>query len=276
MDPVINLFYNESGSYAKNLQFEVLILITFITAFLFIYAPKTYGFVILLLALLYFISNNYINLQTSKFDDFNKITMTKLQSLQDISNKYILSLGKLGYKPKIVNNLLNNNKLDSLYLDANLISFLYSIIDLNSFNSKEFFFLLENTNNILKIRRQIEDYINANNGKTPENIAQMFESAINLKTKAINNVHNFIYSVPKINKMFQYIEDIIDRYSVLISRNTDIINSYYQYHLKNTKINTMTKFVSYNETKPFNIHENYPIHVTKNKNDKLKTLKFYI
>lgn len=276
MDPILDLFYNKSGTHAKNLQFEVISLAVIISIFLFIYTPKTYGFVILLIVFLYFISLNYVKLNNAKIYDFNQITMIKLQTLQDISNKYILSLSKLGYSQKVINNLLNNNKLDALYLDANLISFLYSISELNQFNSKEFFALLKNTNNILKIKGQIEDYINSNNGETPENIAEMFQNTLQLKTNAINNLHNFIYSVPKIKKMFTYIEDVIDRYSVLISRNTDTINLYYKYHLKNTKINTMTKFVSYNETKPFDINENYSVNPTKHKNLNEKLLNFYV
>jgi len=275
MDPIIKLF-SDSSSYAKNLQFEVILLSVFISIFLFIYTPKTYGFVILLLALLYFISFNYINLKNSSIDDFNEITMIKLQTLQDISNKYILSLSKLGYDHKVISKLLQANKLDSLYIDANLISFLYSITDLNQFNNKEFFNLLKNTNNILKLRSQIEEYYNSNNGDIPENISQMFEISLQIKTNAINNVHNFIYSIPKTNSMFKYLENIIDRYSVLISRNTDIIHFYYKKALDMKEINTMTKFVSYNEAKPFDIYENYPINITKNKDTNQKLLNFYV
>lgn len=276
MDPILDLFYNKSGTYAKKLKFEVIGLSVIIALFLFIYTPKTYGFIILLLAFLYFISRNYVAVNNSNINDFNEITMIKLQTLQDISNKHILSLSKLGYSQKVITNLLNNNKLDALFLDANLISFLYSVSELNQFNSKEFFSLLKNTNIILKLRLQIENYINSNNGETPENIAEMFQISLQVKTDAINNLHNFIYSVPKIQKMFKYIEDVIDRYSVLISRNTDIINSYYKYHLKNTKVNTMTNFVSYNTTKPFDINENYPLNPTKNKNLNSKLLNFYV
>lgn len=276
MDPVLNLFYNQNSIYARNLQFEVILICVFISIFLFIYTPKTYGFIILLLGLLYFVSLNYVNLKSTEINDFNKITMIKLETLQDISNKYVLSLSKFGYSKKIIDNMLKRNTLDSLYLDANLISFIYSLIDLNNFNNREFFLLLKNTNNILKIRRQIEEYIDENNGETPENIAEMFQIAIQHKTNAINNVHNFIYSVPKINKMFKYIENTIERYNVLISRNTDIINSYYLYHLKNNKINTMTNFVSYNTTKPYDVIENHPIIVTKDKNENLKSLQFYV
>jgi len=277
MDPLFDFFYNQSSLYAKKLQFEIILVSLVISIFLFVYTPKTYGFIILLLALLYFISTNYLKLKTNEINDFNKLTMFKLQTLQDISNKYILSLKKLGYDEKVINNMLQNNKLDSLFLDSNLISFLYSIIDLNTYNSQEFFHLLKNTNNVMKIRKQIEDYINLNDDhKAPENIAEMFQKALQYKTNAINNVHNFIYSVPKITKMFNYVNDIIDRYSVLISRNTDIIDKYYQYHLKNTPINTMTNFVSYNTTKPFDIYENYPTHITKNKYLQNQKLDFYV
>jgi hypothetical protein len=276
MDQLIDLFYNQKSSYSKQLKFEVILLGAAISIFLLTYARQTYGFVILLFALIYFMGLNYVKLKNSEVTDFNKITMIKLQTLQDLSNKYILTLSKLGVSKKAIDKMLNDNKLDSLYIDANMISFLYSLIDLYKFNDKEFFMLLKHTNNILKIRRQIEEYIDANDGATPENIAEMFEISLQHKTKAINSVHNFIYSVPKINVMFKYIEEILERYSVLISRNTDIIHSYYKYHLKNTKINTMTKFVNYNTTKHFDIYENTPINVTKNKDLISKPLDFYL
>lgn len=276
MDPLFDLFYNQKTTYAKKLQFQIIIIMICISLFLFVFVRNNYGFLILLFAFLYFVSSNYLQMKKSEITDFNQITMIKLQTLQDISNKYILSLSKLGYSQKAIDTMLKNNILDSLYLDANLISFLYSIIDINEFNPREFFILLKNTNNLLRIRRQIEEYIDSNNGETPENISEMFEMALQYKTYAKNNMHNFIYSIPKMQKMFKYIENIIERYTLLISRNTDIINAYNQYHLKNTNINTMTKFVSYNNTKPFDIYENYSSNITKNKNFKNKSFDFYV
>ena len=269
MDKLTNLFVNESSTYARNLQFETILIVLSIAFFLTISAPKTYGFVILLIFLLYYIANSYVTIKTSTIDDFNKITMIKLQTLQDTTNNYILKLSKTRYKnnPKLIKTLLDKYQLNCLYLDANLISFLYYIIDINKYNPQEFFTLLNGTNNILCLRKQIEEYYESNK-QLPENISEMFESSIQLKTKVINNMHNFIYTIPKSTLMYQYVNDITQRFIVLITRNTDAINYYYKKAL-NQKPTTMTKFVSYNTTKPFDPHLNHD-------SNQHKLIDFYI
>jgi hypothetical protein len=254
MANILELFTKESGLYVKNLRFETLAFLIFISALFMIYTPKTYGFVIILLAFLYFVGNIYVQIKTSTIEDFNKITMFKLNSLQDIQNKYVSSLSFLN--KKLMNQMLTKNKLDCLYLDANLISFLYSILELNTYNPQEFYIFLKGINNILCIRKQIEDFYKANN-QLPENISEMFEISLQLKTNVINNLQNFIYSIPKSNKMYNYLNDVLSRFIVLISRNTDIIHFYYKKSLKINKISTMTKFISYDTTKPFDQLSNH-------------------
>jgi hypothetical protein len=243
------------------------------------YFSKTYGFVIILIVFALYISNSYVNIQNTFVNDFNKITMVKLQLLQDKMYQHInkkLNLIKSSDSKYIltqeeIRKIYENNQLDSLYIDANMIYFLESIISLYDYDSYTFYSLLKSTNNILKIKRQIDEFYAAN--KTyPINISEMFESALELKTNALNNIHNFIYSVPKSNTMFTYINKITHRYNILISRITDSIYKSYKNSIYLNGIDTSTKFVSYNKTKPYDYKLNHPL--VPNAEDKL--IQFYL
>lgn len=276
---IIDLFINEYGTYNKHLQFEVIVLMFIIIVLFTTYFNKTYAFVIILLSFALFVANSYVNIKKSEIGDFNEETMYKLNILQDRVNetvsRKIESLNNYRYKSQLkkvdIQKLYESNQLDSLYIDANMIHFLYSIVDLYEYNDIEFTLLLKGTNNILKIRKQIEEYYESNN-QYIENIAEMLEITMNLKSQVLNNVHNFIYSVPKMNKMYTYIDNVIDRYNVLISRNIDIIYTMYKYSIKKNGVTTFTKYISYNKTKPYDIATNYDY--TRKHSDKI-VIPFY-
>ena len=261
-----NLFINKHGNYAKLLQFEVIFIIIDIIIFFNYFFKNSYGFVIILLIFAIFIANNYVSVKDSTVNDFNHITILKLNTLQSKTNDYINSKlnlisntnSKQKLSPTDTQKIYKNNELDSLYIDSNLIHFLYSILPLYEYNNYEFYMLLKATNNILKIRKQIETYYDENKDY-PLNIAEMFEESLKLRANAINNVHNFIYTAPKVNKMYTYLNDIIDRYATLISRNTDSINQYYKDNLNLHGFNSSSKVVSYNTTKPYDATQNHSL-----------------
>lgn len=256
---LIELFQNKTGYYNKQIKFEVILLSIGIILLLTRSFDKTYAFVIILLAFVLFISNTYVNIKNNSLGDFNKITMFKLNSLKNKTDDYSqykmrqFYQGKLAKTKQSVNSMENSqysNKLNSLYIDSNMIHFLYSILPLYQYNPNEFFLLLKNTDQLLQIKKEISEFYEANK-KYPENIAEMFEISIGLKTSGINHLHNFIYSVPKLNRMYNYMNNVVDRYNILISRNTDDIHKAYLHHNKLTGINNSTKIVSYNTTKPY-------------------------
>jgi hypothetical protein len=86
--------------------------------------------------------------------------------------------------------------------------------------------LLKGTNNILKLRKEIEDFYGFEK-KYPENIHEMLQIAMQLKINCMNNIQNFIYSVPKTKKMYTYIDNIIQTYNILITKNIKIIHKYH-------------------------------------------------
>lgn len=273
-----NLFLEKHGSYYRMLQFETISIFVIILIFFTYFFNKNYGFVIILLGFALYLSDAYIGVKNNKVENFNEITMVKLDTLKSLSNKF------LDEKMKIIRNsnpqnmssdeikrVYNKNDLDSLYMDANLIHFLFSIKELANYNLNEFFELLRGTNSILKIKRDIDEYYNSN-GYYPENTSEMLESALELRRNTVNNLHNFIYTIPKMNKMYEYLSKSTERYSVLISRVTDWIHSAYNKNIETRGINANTKFVTYNQTKPYDYKENYSNVQTKND---FKTKSFY-
>lgn len=272
------LFLKDHGSFSKNLQFQTLVVFVIVLIFFTKFFNKTYGFVIILIIFALYLANTYVVINNDKTNDFNSLTMVKLQTLQSKSYEYIenkIRLVKNTNTQSLPTNqlqkLYKENELDALYIDANLIHFLYSIIALSEYNSELFFLLLKGTNTILRIKRDIDRYYESN-GEYPENTSELLESALQIRSNTINNLHNFIYTVPKTSKMYTYINDSIERYNVLISRITDNIHNSYKNNIRLRGINTTTKFVSYNNTKPFDPLQNHSIQPHQEQN----VLQFYV
>ena len=255
IQPLIDTLFNNNLNDVnkKNDIFKtlvVIVLVCFIVTYMF---PNNQSYIIILFLFALWVTNNYIVYNSKNISIKNNVIMYHLNVLQEITNKYIdTKIKEKNHKlsKEVVNKIYKNNELNSLYIDSNMIEFLFSIKKLSEWSLPEFYLLLKGTNNILKIRNEIEEYYNANK-EYPENIYQMFEQSLILRTNTINNVHRFIYNVPKTDLLYNYIDRIIERYIVLISRNTDKIYQYIQNNIKITGINTDTKFISYNTIKPY-------------------------
>ena len=135
-------------------------------------------------------------------------------------------------------------------MNSNLIEFLYSITSLYDYNPNEFHLLIIGTNNILKLQLEIEQMI-SEGGPFPENIQEMLQTAIQLRTNCMNNIQNFIYSVPKIKVMYNFIDTVSNTYYSLISKHLTQINAYYKLNIKQNGINSMTTFININENGDF-------------------------
>lgn len=276
MDNLQNLFTKQHGSFFKSLQFNTIVVFLIVVFFFTYYFKNSYGFVIILIVFALFVSNSYVNVETEKVSDFNEITLAKLQKLQNFINSVLENklrlLNKKMLTPREKQKLYRSNVLDSLYIDANIIHFLESILPMAKYNETQFLLILNGTNNILKIKKEIDTYYNSN--KTyPENTSELFQTANNLKINVINDIHEFIYTIPKNQTMRNYLRDIIDRYSVLIGRVTDSIHRSYKNNIKQRGINASTNFVSYDQTKPFDELSNHPT-IPELNNNKLQ--RFYI
>lgn len=198
--------------------------------------PKTYAFVIILVVFVFFMMDTYVRVENDTLNDVNKMTMLHLIKLQ---NK-MLEYERQREKRFKVTRGFKKEALDSLFIDASLIHFLHSLLPLYEYNPGEYYLLLKGANRILKIRKSVEDYYAANEA-TPDNIAETLEIALELRTKTINNIHTFIYTVPKQRQMYTFVEKAIEQYAYIID---DSINAIHQYYLLSVKnINTSTKFI---------------------------------
>ena len=298
MDNLINLFINEHGQYKNNFKIQVILLFIFVLIVFYKINFNTGIYVILAISFSLYISNIYVKVNTTQnndLDDDNKKTFIKLNTLQSkvythIHNQIILANVSgliLSKNDQIA--LFNKNKLDSLYIDSTLIHFFYSILPLYEYNSNEFYLLLKGTNNILKLQKEIQDYYLSNKDNTQqysqklpsfrtdplpkieskflENLSEMFEIAIQLKTESLNSLQNIIYSVPKTTKMYTYIDNAIQRYTILINRHLDIFQKYNNDSIQFTGITNKTKFINYKHTKGFDRSVNHPIIPTKEPNN---------
>ena len=265
IQPLLNTLFNKNNINkdvdGKNNFFRVIVLIV-LTCFILTYMfPSHYGFIVTLLLFAILIANNYIIYNSKDVFNRNKMIMYHLNTLQEITNTYI-DQKLINKNVNLISNLTqkeikeiyNRNKLDSLYIDSNMIEFLYSIKKLAEWDLPSFYLLLKGVNNILKLENEIEVYYEES-GKYPENIYQMFEQTLLLRSNTINNVHTFIYNIPKLNVLYDYLDKIINRYMILISRHTDKIYCYVQNHIKIIGINNETKFITYNTIKPYDKRE---------------------
>jgi hypothetical protein len=274
MDNIVNLFTQEHGIYQDQFKLKVIFLFIFIIVFFTKFLGGNYMGMIIVTTFSLTIINLYIKLNDNQKDDNNKNLIFKLDSLQNKVYDYIQykidlassASNKLNNKDK--EKLFAKNKLDSLYIDANLIVFLYSIIKLYDYNPPEFYLLLKGTNNILKLKKEIEQFYKANNNY-PENIHEMLQIAIQLKANCLNNLQNNIYKVPKINNMYKYIDNSLITYNKLITNNIKEMHLYHQDYIRINGVNSRTQFIDINTSKAYNLEFNHPIIPSKSNTHKL-------
>lgn len=273
MNNIVTLFTRDTGMFSRFLQFETIVLIVFLMFIFTYYFKNNYGFVIILIIFVLYLTDIYIDLRKSKISDFNRETELYLQEIQSVINKIIEdkllfynNSNGIKLPQKDIQRIYNSNNLEYLHIDANMIRFIHSFLELHKYTDRGFYVFIKGVNNILKIRGEIEEYYEAE-GEYPHNTSEMFEIALGLKRNTVNNLYKFIYSIPKDVKMYKYIDDIATRYNVLISRNLDIIHKYYLDNIKKRGINSNTKFISYNTTKPYDKFDNHSVIPHKNGRD---------
>ena len=260
LPPVLNVLNNgmSNGLNTSNKQmfFQIIVIIVLIFIIFTYLFPTKYVYIIILILFAFYIGNLYVISNNTNVSNKNNTIMFHLNSLQEIVDEYIdnkinSSYGNSKLSKKQINEIYNKNQLDSLYIDSNLIEFLYSIKILYKWNPNDFYLLLKGSNNILRLKKEIEEYYESNK-KYPDNINQMMETALILRSNTINNLHRFIFVVPKTHKMYEYINSIIKRYMILISRTTDKIYLYTKENIHQTGITTESNLaLTYNTTKPY-------------------------
>jgi hypothetical protein len=72
----------------------------------------------------------------------------------------------------------------------------------------------------------------------------------------MNNLQNFIYTVPKQKQMYSYIDNVLETFNILITRNIKSIHTYNLDYIKKNGINSNTTFIDINSSKPFDAMAN--------------------
>jgi hypothetical protein len=277
MEDIVNLFTQEHGVFQQYFKFEVVLFFIFVIVIFSKSFGENYMPIIILIAFGLYITNLYVKVNNTNVSDYNKTIMLKLQSLQQTTNTFIqfkinlVSNSNQSINQEDIQKIYEKNKLDSLYIDSNLIEFLYSIRQLAEYNLFEFYMLLKGTNNILKLKNQIEKFYETN-GDYPENINEMFEISLQFKTNCMNNIQNCIYKVPKTNVMYKYIDNTIESYNILINKNIKEMHNYHRDYIRKHGVNNRTRFFNLDFAKDFNETDNHaiiPSKFTKGNNTKL-------
>lgn len=195
-----------------------------------------------------FALEQYVTYQFKAGKDTNEQILAKLNTLQAKMYDYVdrdLKIKRIVPSPSQQKRLYDSVKLTAMHLDSNLIGYLERISVMYDYNPEQYYKLVHGTDTILGMRRDIELYYTAN-ANYPYNTADMLKRALEIKSNCVNNVHNFIYTVPKQADMYQYHSDIVQEYNELI---TVTINKIYTYSAEYTRINGIdatTKFTDYN------------------------------
>ncbi len=244
---IVKLIEHKPDSYSNLLETKSILLFLVIIFTIATIFRQVYFQVIILVVFAGFLVDKYIGIQYDTITDINVTIMSKLDNLQLKMYDYV-ELNILEKHIKVTqNDILEMKKsvqLDALYINADIIDFLDSISSLNDFNQHQFYKLLKGTNNIMRMRRDAEKYFKANKSY-PENIQDMFRVSLNLKTKCLNNLQNFIYTIPKNNTFFQYLSDLTETFNTLVTRDIDKLYYYTIDDIKTRGITCSTVFPEY-------------------------------
>lgn len=199
---------------------------------------------VLLITLPLVIIEMYLKHKSNKLIDLNKVTLYKLYSIQKFVYNYVESqrLKNPNLTEMQIEEVKKKQKLDYMYLDANIINFLYDVLYLNEYNPDVFYLLTKSINNVLHLRYMIEYYYNKTN-KFPENCYTIYEQ-INIEIlEAMNYMHSFIFSIPKMNKMYQQHKVLQDRLFILLKRHSQFAKQACILKKQQEGINNDTKII---------------------------------
>lgn len=257
MENIYNLYTEGHDRFEKLLQFETIIVSVIIILMLTLLFPKTYAFVIILLVFVSVLVNIYVKARQTSTINFNKETILKLKEIQlETAQIYEQRNKKFKYQFQKTKGNLTIPSINNLFYDSSLIHFLHDLLPLAKYNTIEYYKIVKGVDSILLLLREIEEYYNANE-TFPESTSEMFEYAIQLKSNLLNNLHDFVYSLPV--SMYKHHYRLMYRFNVLLINILDTMHTHYQSNIKIRGINVNTTFVNYNPTKHYDLENNHSI-----------------
>lgn len=263
LDNLTSLFITKHGSSQTTIKKRLLFLILgIILAIIFLYTRKiSVAPIIAVMIFILIIADSFASVSETLIDDVNSDTMTRLNAIQDKINEYInLEIIKNNqnnvFTKEYIIFLQSKNQMDSLYMDAKIIHLFFDLLPLYTYSPTQYYKLVKGANNILKLRRDIEYYYKENN-IYPDNIFQMLKSAMKLRTNTMNNIHNFIYSIPKQEEFYDYLTLVAKKYDSLIEYNIVKISKAHDSFNKAHGVDINTKFIDIHAPKGYNTVNNH-------------------
>jgi hypothetical protein len=233
----------------ENTQTKFYYLVIVIIVFFFvsqILNIQLYHFMgILLISIIIYNLNSLKNENVTNDMEIIDYYLASLQlKMYDYIDNYLLKLNP-NINATDLENIRSRSKLDYLYLDANMITLLYSLIDFYDYSPSNFQMLLKCINNLLHIRNDLEFL------GPIDRPADHFEIAQSLVQKAMNYLETFQIVIPKNSVTNKLLTDALSRMNILLKRNLDIIVQICNKDAKEN-LSANTRFISYyNGVKPF-------------------------
>lgn len=236
----------------NNLKFELaLIAVGVVLFFTYYFKFSQLTNVIALSTLVFYIIYMRVDYYNWTLSDQNEKIEFELNEIQSVMYKYVdenmnrirFSENKNLVSKDFYKKNLERMTLTALYTDSKLIRFLYTLLFLYKFNEDSYAQMILATNNILEHREKLEEFYNEN-GYLPEGVYYYAEQAEQLKTKALNFAHTFIYAIPKSYDLENMTEKIIERFHELLKPHVIAIKKMSIKQNVQNGINRTTRFVN--------------------------------
>lgn len=215
---------------------------------IFKFDNTTTGFIILFVFAL-FCANIYFSFNLNALEDNNKLLTYKLNYIQslvydNIAYKFTIFKNQ-NFAGLNQSNILQNldfekmyrdSYLDALYIDSDLIEFMYLNKHLYDKNQEAFVNFVISTNSFLRVLKELSD----KNHSLPDNTQSLIQVALDKYTNALENLKSFIFTIESGSMSMRSLNDIINNYLELMYFNVLQLENYNKLFIKQYGVNNST------------------------------------
>lgn len=246
----INADYFISTFTKQQIFFIVVIFISIfgVLTWAFRFENTTTGFIILFLFAL-FAAYMYLSYTTNFLNDNNKLLAYKLNYIQSlvydhITYKFIIFKNQANNglnQSNILQNLdfekmYKESYLDALYLDSDLIEFLYLNKYLYDKNQESFVYFILSTNSFMRVLKELKD----TNHSLPNNTQSLIQVALDKYSNSIEFLKSFIFNIESGSMSMKRLNDIVNNYIELMYFNVLQLENFNKLFIKQNGINNST------------------------------------
>jgi hypothetical protein len=196
-----------------------------------------------------FMAYIYLNYSTNFLDDNNRLITYKLNYIQSlvydhITYKFIVfkNQGSAGLnQSSLLQNLdferiYRDSYLDALYLDSDLIEFLYLNKHLYDKNQEGFVYFVLSTNSFMRVLKELKD----KDHSLPDNTQSLIQVALDKYTNALEFLKSFIFNIESGSMAMKQLNDTINNYIELMYFNVLQLENFNLLFIKEYGINNST------------------------------------